>query len=526
MPVRFLKRRGRQPRTIEIQNYFGEAKPLVNNLSENIDIVKDIFGEPSDLNIRKFSFGGKKEMAIFFLSALVDRQQIQSLIEKLLITLPKYKEEFEEEEAIKWLKDDTLPVSKVQKIHDFHLLSKHLLDGNAILLVDGYTFGLAFETKGSENRGITESSTETVILGPKDSFNECLSTNIMLVRKRIKDINLRLIERELGAVTKTKVAVIYIEGIANEEILQDLMQRLDLIDIDGVIEASYVEELILDEPSSMFPTMQKTERPDRVAANLLEGRIAILVDGTPTALMLPAIFYQFFHSVEDYYLRPLFATFIRFVRFSAFFVSLLLPAVYISLTTFHQEMIPTILLINIAAQREVVPLPALVEALLMEFTFETLREAGLRMPKAIGNAISIVGALVIGEAAVNAGLVSNIMVIVVAFTAITTLIFPEHSIANPIRLLRFAFIILAGMFGLYGVVSGLFILSLHLCGLRSFGIPYMYPIAPLNVKALRDVIFRFPFAKMDERPPLISGQDHVRQSEGQGGIADVVKKSG
>ena len=525
MPLRLFKRKQKLPRTIEIQNYYGEAKPLTIRLSENIDILNNLMGEPSDLIVRKFNFGGKQEMAIIFISVMTNQQIIQMLIDKLLLTLPKYKaEHFKDEEVFEWLKDETLPASNVQEIQDFNSLSKQLLDGNTVLLIDGYPYGLSLATKGSEDRGITESKTESVIIGPKDSFNETLSTNIMLIRRRIKDINLRILDRELGTVTKTRVSVLYMEGIANEEIVQNLIQRLDLIDIDGILESSYIEELILDEPNSIFPTMQRTERPDRVVANLLEGRIAVLVDGTPIALILPAIFYQFFHAVEDYYLRPVFASFIRLVRFGAFFVSLLLPAVYIALTTFHQEMIPTILLINIAGQREIVPLPAMVEAILMEFTFESLREAGLRMPNVIGNAISIVGALVIGEAAVNAGIVSNIMVIVVAFTAITTLIFPEHSIANPIRLLRFIFIFLSGMFGLYGITGGLFILALHLCGLRSFGVPYMYPLAPLNLKDLRDIIFRFPISKMDERPNLISGQDNVRQSEGQAQIPQVAKK--
>ena len=452
-----FRRKLKKPRTLEIGDYYGESRALVSNLTENVNILKDLLGEPSDLNIRKFYFGGKKEMVLVYISGISQSNIIQSLIEKLMIDLPEFKEEyFEEKELIDWLKEVSIPVTHVQTIQDFKFLCKVLLEGDAAILVDGYSYGLGLETKGSEDRGINESQTESVIRGPKDSFNESLSTNIMLIRRRIKDINLRIIDREIGAATKTRVAVMYLEGTANEEVIHDLIRRLDLIDIDGILESSYIEELILDEPKSIFPTMQKTERPDRVVANLLEGRVTVLVDGTPVALILPAIFYQFFHSVEDYYMRPIFATFIRFIRFGAFFISLLLPAIYISLTTFHQEMIPTILLINIAGQREIVPLPALVEAFLMAFTFETLREAGLRMPKMIGNAISIVGALVIGEGAVNAGIVSNIMVIVVAFTAITTLIFPEHSIENPIRVLRFVFIALAGMFGLFGVTIGIF----------------------------------------------------------------------
>jgi len=293
--------------------------------------------------------------------------------------------------------------------------------------------------------------------------------------------------------------------------LNEVRNRINKIRIDSILESGYIEELIQDEPYTLFPTIYNTERPDSVSAGLLEGRIAILVDGTPFVLLVPALFIQFFQSPEDYYQRADISSLIRILRYVAFFLALLTPSLFIAITTFHQEMIPPALLISIVAQREGIPFPALIEALIMELTFEILREAGVRMPKAIGTAISIVGALVLGEAAVQAGLVSPAKVIVVSITALASFISPSYNLAMTVRILRFIFMLLAATFGLFGVALGLLTMLLHLCSLRSFGIPYMYPLAPFNLSGQKDTLMRIPIWRMFKRPKLISSKNSVRQ---------------
>lgn len=318
--------------------------------------------------------------------------------------------------------------------------------------------------------------------------------------------------KQIGTVTQTDVGIMYIKGIANDEIIKEVHTRLDRINIDGILETGYIEELIQDKFLTPFPTLFNTERPDVVAADLLEGRIAIFVDGSPFVLTVPVLFIQFFQAAEDYYQRADIAFLLRVLRFVSFFIALLLPSLYIAITTFHQEMLPTQLLISLASQREGIPFPAFVEALVMEVTFEILREAGVRMPRAIGQAVSIVGALVIGQAAVEAGIISAAMVIVVALTAIASFVFPAFSMAISVRILRFAFMMVAATFGLYGITVGLIALVLHLSSIRSFGVPYMSPFAPFVTADQKDANFRFPHWGLFSRPRFISQQNVIREN--------------
>ncbi len=520
----------KKKRKIVIQEYYGEAKSLKKSLSENIKLLKQLLGEPADLIIREFELGEKAEgkLALIFIDGLTNGTYIHDFILKgLMIEISHsdvYKNINNNSNLLNILKKYSIPISDIKEVSDYKLLCEKLLSGDSILLYDGSEMGLILETKGWQDRGVTEPSSETVIRGARDSFNETLRTNTALVRRRIIDVNLRVISRNIGTVTKTAVEIMYIEGIANEKIVQDVVERIEKINIDGVLESGYLEELLIDEHYSLFPTMYSTERPDTVAGNLLEGRIAILTDGTPFVLLVPVVFVQFFQSVEDYYQRSIFASFLRIIRYISFFLALLTPSIYIAVTTFHLEMIPTPLIINISAQRENVPFPAIIEVIIMELTFEVLREAGVRMPRAIGSAISIVGALVIGEAAVNAGIVSNFMVIIVSVTAISSLITPEYNFSNPIRLLRFAFIILGATFGLFGISVGLMFLAVHLCGLRSFGVPYMYPFAPFNWQGLKDAFIRAPLNSQFKRPKIITEEDIIRQNDEQNSIKNDVEQ--
>jgi len=325
-----------------------------------------------------------------------------------------------------------------------------------------------------------------------------------LLRRKIKDPNLWLETKQIGRVTKTDVAIMFIKGIASEDVVEEVRTRLDRIDIDSILESGYIEELIQDETFTPFPTVYNSERPDVIAAELLEGKIAILVDGTPFVLVVPALFISFLHAAEDYYQRADISSLIRILRYVGILISLLAPSLYVAITTFHQEMLPTPLLLGLAAQREGVPFPAFIEALVMEVAFEILREAGLRMPRTIGPAVSVVGTLVIGQAAVEAGIVSAAMVIVVAITAISSFVFPSYSMSNAFRILRFPMMGLAASFGLFGIIVGIIALVLHLCSLRTFGVPYMSPFAPMIPVDQKDAVIRLPRWALFSRPRLIN----------------------
>ncbi|WP_370465082.1 spore germination protein [Neobacillus kokaensis] len=495
----------------------GDTKPLKTRLHENIQFIKENLGNSSDLIIREIRISKKNniKLAIFYTDGLADTQSLNNFVlEPLMLEMRKM--EFDQDiysnpnVALQLMKDEVLTVSGITDVVDFDTLLTTILEGDIVILMDGSAWGLKVGMRGWEDRGVQEPSAQTVIRGPKEGFSESIRTNTALIRRRIKDPNLWLETKQIGERTKTDVALMFIKGIVNDKVLDEVHKRLDRINIDGILESGYIEELIQDETYTPFPTVYNTERPDAIAAGLLEGRIAILVDGTPFVLLVPALFGQFLQSSEDYYQRWDISNLIRLLRYIALAISLLGPSLYIAVTTFHQEMLPTPLLISLAAQREGVPFPAFVEALLMEVTFEILREAGVRMPRAIGQAVSIVGALVIGQAAVEAGIVSAAMVIVVAITAISSFVIPSFNMAISIRILRFGLMGFAASFGLLGVTLGLIAILLHMSSLRSFGVPYMSPFGPFNPSDQKDMIFRVPIGKMLTRPHLISQKNETR----------------
>jgi len=492
---------------------------LKANLQENIQIIKDSIGKSSDIIIREIRIGeeGTIKAGIIYTDGLTDTTALQNFILETLMLDFKETELQEklspEQNLITVLKDFAMTVGEIKELTNFEVLFTGLLSGDTIILIDGYAQGLIISNRYWVERGVTEATAQVVVRGPREGFSENLRVNTALVRRRLKDPNLWMESKVIGKRTKTNVAMMYINGIANDKIVKEVRLRLDKIDIDGILESGNIEELIQDTPYSPFPTIFNTERSDVVAAALLEGRIAILVDGTPFVLIVPALFVQFFQSSEDYYQRADIASLIRLLRFFAFTIALLAPALFIAVTTFNHVMLPPALLISLAAQREGVPFPAFVEAIIMEITFEILREAGLRMPRSIGSAMSIVGAFVIGTAAVEAGMISAAMVIVVSITAIASFVSPTYDLAISARILRFGFMAIAASFGLLGITIGLIALLLHLCSLRSFGVPYMSPLAPFNLSDQKDTFIRFPIWKMFSRPRLINQQNIVRQQD-------------
>ncbi|MCA1029447.1 spore germination protein [Bacillus timonensis] len=358
-------------------------------------------------------------------------------------------------------------------------------------------------------RQIDQSEQETVITGPHDSFNEAIDTNISLIRKRIKSSHLKTIELSVGEVTKTKVILLYIEDIANIELVNKLKSRIEAIETASVFDSNMLVQQIEESPLSIFPQFLTSERPDGTCNKLVSGRIVGFVDGSPFAFAAPTSFFEFFSSPDDYYQRWPIGSFIRLLRIIAFIVTIGFTAFYVSVTTFHYEMIPDTLLIPLAESRSKVPFPPIYEALIMEITIELLREAGARLPTKIGQTIGIVGGIVIGQAAVEAGFTSNILIISVAISAIASFVIPSYLMSASIRLIRFGLIILAGILGNFGLLVGVALITIHLSGVTNLGTSYLTPIAPLNLKDWKDTFIRAPFFMFRERPSISKSPNKV-----------------
>ncbi|MCZ8512866.1 spore germination protein [Paenibacillus filicis] len=494
------------------------GQPLFADLDLNLLWLQTELGNSPDLTVRRLTSPNNPSIriALVFIDGLVDAHIIAHLMsESLIPELREMSPTGGASELLRLFLEQNLATGSVNQVVQLEQIFGSISEGKAVILLDGLTIALTAEASGGEKRAVEEPTSQTVVRGPKESFTESIRTNTSLLRRRIKSPALRIQVKKIGTQTQTDIAIVYLQGIANDLIVQEIQNRLDSINTDSILESGYIEEFIQDATFTPFPTIQNTERPDAAASSILEGQIAILVDGTPFVLIAPVTFFKFFQSSEDYYQRYDISTFLRIIRYVAFLVSMLLPSLYIAITTFHQEMLPTTLLVSLAAQREGIPFPAIIEALIMEITFEVLREAGVRMPRVIGPAISIVGALVLGQAAVQAGLVSAAMVIVVSFTAIANFVIPSINMAIAARLIRFVMMFFAATLGLFGIMSGLMILLIHMAGLRSFGIPYLMPLAPLIASNLKDVFIRFPWWAMIKRPRFIASGNMQRQSGNQ-----------
>ncbi|WP_081756706.1 spore germination protein [Gorillibacterium massiliense] len=371
---------------------------------------------------------------------------------------------------------------------------------------------LLFDLKNIQSRGIAEARNEMVIVGPQEGFNENPEDNLSLLRGILQHPDLKVEKFILGRYTRTQAFLIYIEKIGNVQVLEEIRGKLQTIDRDAVMGASLVIEYLENYPFSPFPELQYTERPDTLAASLLEGRIGLLVSGTPNAIIAPVSFFTLMQSAEDYYQRFLSASWIRWIRYFFVLVSFLFPSVYVAITTFHPELLPASLLLTIAAARENIPFSSLIEAFIMEITFEALREAGIRIPKPIGQTISILGAIIIGQTAIQTGIVSAPTVIVVSMTGIATFIIPHYELGLSFRMLRFPVLLLGGTLGLLGVILAVFLIYLHMVHLKSFGSPYMAPLSPLTTDGMKDVFIRANWRAMDKRPKVFGTGNLKRTS--------------
>ncbi|MEK3881366.1 spore germination protein [Paenibacillus sp. PL2-23] len=493
-----------------------DRRPLSRHLQQNIDYVHYRLHSPGDLITKEIELGSTGlSLVLMSLDGMIDKTLVQQYVMKPIIAYASKldTEAVEPERLVKQLKDEVLPSEEILSVYRMNDVLYAILSGNTCLFLNGTDHALIIGTKGSPKRSIEEPQTESTIRGPKDGFTEDIRTNSALIRKRIKDPNLRMDSYLIGRVSKREVMVAYMQDIVNPKLVEEVKKRLNSIEIDDVEGSGYIEQWIADSFLSPFPQILNTERPDRFASSLLQGKVGLIVDGTPFQLIMPISISDAFKSPEDYYQHWLVSSLIRALRYISIFIATFLPGFYISLAEYHHGMIPSNIAFSIASAREGVPFPVFIEAMLMEATLEILREAGVRLPKPIGQTIGIVGGLVIGEAAVSAGLVSPVMVIVVAVTAIASFTLPSYSFGIVTRILRFFIMMLAAVLGLFGVILGFLIICIHLVNLKSFGLPYMAPISPLLPSDWKDLVLRAPVTFIRKRPEMLQTENKKRMDD-------------
>lgn len=490
-----------------------EQKRLSQSLEHNLKMIKRELGNAGDLIIRHSSIGRvENKFAMVYIKGLVDEAQVNN---NILRVLELNKKQIESN-LFENIYEEMVALTEIKKTQDFDQVIKTILSGDTALFLDEVDQAILLGTSGGAFRAIEEPESESVVRGSRSGFVENFKLNVALLRRQIKDPNLRIDMMDVGSHSNQKIAICYVEGQVKPEILDEVVRRLKTIKIDFAPDSGFIEQWIEDSNISPFPQILDTERPDRVAYNILKGKIGIIVEGTPFALLMPISFGDSIKSIEDYSQRWVISTLLRLLRFTSFYITIFLPAVYVALVSFHPELIPKQLLYAIAASREGVPFPSLIEALLMVFVYEILQEAGIRLPKKISQTIGIVGGIVIGEITVMAGIVTPIMVIVISLTAIAAFTLPNYSFAIGLRTLRLVAIIAAAILGLYGIILVFIMMYIHLANLKSIGIPYMASFAPNNLWELRNIIVRAPITTLTKRQsqPYLSPKSGEQTNDG------------
>lgn len=483
-----------------------------NTLNDNVNLLKSQLTNCDDIKFRNISVNNNN-LCIIYTAEMVDKQLLTLSVLNPLINSSSYFDDAIQNNNFEYALENILPVGELAVIYSVENCIDKILNGYIILLSDNINYAVSAGVDNYENRSIEPPQSEPSIKGPKDSFTESLETNVSLIRRRLlhKDCKCKTIIA--GKYSKTKIAVIYIDSLANKKMVDEVFRRLYEIKNENLLDVSYIEELIEDNPSSPYPTALITERPDKSVSMLLDGRIVILQDNSPGAVIVPCILMDFFQRPSDYYQKHGAITLFRYIRYFGILITDFLPSIYIAITTFNQELLPTRLLITLAKQREGVPLPAALEAFLMYIAFLIVREAGANLPSAIGQTVSIVGGFIIGDSTVRAGLVSPAIVVVTALAGMTSFLVPTTQLGSSTGIIKLSAILASSILGIWGIFI-VFILNIgHLVSLRSLGVPYMSPVSPLIMGNLDDVLSRAPIWKLNKNPLILRSHRYRNQIE-------------
>lgn len=481
-------------------------------LNENIDTVNALFSDCEDVVKRKLTVGERNKVDVFVL--YVDNMVDKELLEE--VTVREFFSSLSDlpaENSFEYIKEKALQTLDITELITMNEAIEKVLSGDTVIFVDGSDKVIKVSIRGLPNRGVPTSENEVAIRGSRESFSEALSINRVLLRKRIKDTNFKIKQVKVGIRSHTDVAICYLEDVAKPEIVADIEKRLKKFVIDGIFDSGMLEQLTERNMYSPFPEFQNTERPDKAASAIMEGRVALLVDNSPFALLLPTTLNSFFQASDDSYTRWEVASFTRILRYFSAIISITLPGLYIAVINFNAELLTSPMALSFAAARDGVPFSVLFEVIMMEIAFEILLEAGIRLPGPMGNTLGIVGGLIIGDAAVNANLVSPIVVIVIALTAISAFTIPSEPFTSAFRLVRYGIILLSAFFGLFGFAMGITLLMIHLGGLKSFGMPYLLPFAASGINDgtdTKDAIVRLPLKFLNRRPVFSKKKERTR----------------
>ncbi len=486
---------------------------LAGNFRKDFKTLKEefSFGKSGDIKMREFTIridGNDRKAVIFFIDGLVNKQFVNDFILRPLMI----KSREIEISSFRAIGEILLSQSEYKETNVIGDLTFDLNFGSAIMLVDGAKTAFSLDVKGWQHRGVESPQTERIIRGPNDAFSEQLRENTALIRHLIRNKSLMCQEFKVGKISQTPVSVMYIENVANASLVEETLRRIESIGVDYIFAAAEIEQLLEDKTFTTIPQFLSTERPDRASRALLDGKVVILVDGSPFVLIVPTTVFELNEAAEDNYLRFPYVNFIRIIRWIAFILSLLLPGLYVAVVSFHSELLPTGILMSIIASREPVPFPSLVEIIIMEICLEIIREASIRVPEASGSTLSIVGALILGQAAVSAGIVSPILIIIVSITAIGSFATPNYYLGLAARILRFAYIFLGAIAGFLGIISGLFVNILLWTNATSMGVPMGAPFAPITNKGIPSPLFLPPIWKQENREDYINPRRKRRQA--------------
>lgn len=505
-----------------VNNVSTDASPADNykvfaNIKENLDFLKSKYNSLicSDIIIREFNmfvYNENHKCFIIYIDGLVDSLSINDFIlEPLMLGKFRYNKPFDGALS-DYIYNCLLPQNSVTSVKNYSDVFSGINMGDCLLFIDTLEIAFDIDVKKYEHRNISVPVNESAIKGPQEGFVENIRTNTSLIRRIVNNENLVIETIPIGKISKIKCSVCYLQNIANGDLVSEIKYRLNNLAVDSLLSTGELEQLIEDDVGFGIPHVLSTERPDKCAKYLFQGRIVLLLNGNPYSIILPATIEDFLFSPEDTNLRPLFANFLRIIRILAAITTLLLPGLYMAVTNFHQELLPTELLFSILSARENVPFPIILEIILLELAFELIREASLRVPSLIASSIGIVGALILGDAAVNAGIVSPILIIIVAITGIASFSMPDFSFGFHIRIFRFWFIALGATAGFLGIGVGLFIYVSMLCSIKSFGVPYTAPLTPSG--NMRGTGYFVPhFWKQEYRPSFLSPKKEKAQAK-------------